>query len=204
MSTESTAVESAPRSPGRPRSTRADEAIMEAVLDLLAEGSTIESLSIEAIAAKAGVGKATIYRRWSGKQALLVDAIRRLKGQPSTPKGESVREDLLILARGVGRNPDPRASKIMPCLVPEVHRSPEQYAVYQEIVQPRRELTREVLRRGVQTGELRADLDVELATLLLTGPVLLQKIFKWNPDIDETDLPERVVDTVLAGLAPRP
>ncbi|MFD0746939.1 TetR/AcrR family transcriptional regulator [Phytohabitans flavus] len=87
MSTESTAVESAPRSPGRPRSTRADEAIMEAVLDLLAEGSTIESLSIEAIAAKAGVGKATIYRRWSGKQALLVDAIRRLKGQPSTPKG---------------------------------------------------------------------------------------------------------------------
>ncbi|MFD0746938.1 TetR-like C-terminal domain-containing protein [Phytohabitans flavus] len=126
------------------------------------------------------------------------------QGAAVDAQGESVREDLLILARGVGRNPDPRASKIMPCLVPEVHRSPEQYAVYQEIVQPRRELTREVLRRGVQTGELRADLDVELATLLLTGPVLLQKIFKWNPDIDETDLPERVVDTVLAGLAPRP
>ncbi|WP_173053671.1 TetR/AcrR family transcriptional regulator [Phytohabitans houttuyneae] len=199
----SSAVESAPRSPGRPRSTRADEAIIEAVLDLLAEGSTIESLSIEAIAAKAGVGKATIYRRWSGKQALLVDALRTLKGQPPAPKGESVREDLVLLLRGVGRNPDPRASKIMPCLVPEVHRSPEQYAVYQELIQPRREMTREVLRRGVQTGELRADLDIELAMAMLTGPVLMQKILRWSPDIDEKDLPERVVDTLLAGLTPR-
>ncbi len=178
-----------------------DEAINDAVLDLLAEGSTIESLSIEAIAARAGVGKATIYRRWSGKQALLVDALRTLKGQPPTPKGVSVREDLVLLMRGVGRHSDPRASKIMPCLVPEVHRSPEQYAVYQELVQPRRELTREVLRRGVETGELRADLDIELAMVMLTGPMVMQKVLKWHPDLDETDLPERVVDTLLAGLA---
>ncbi|BCB88999.1 TetR/AcrR family transcriptional regulator [Phytohabitans suffuscus] len=199
----SSAVESAPRSPGRPRSIRADEAIIEAVLDLLAEGSTIESLSIEAIAARAGVGKATIYRRWSGKQALLVDALRTLKGQPPTPKGASVREDLVLLMRGVGRDTDPRANKIMPCLVPEVHRSPEQYAVYQEIVQPRRELTREVLRRGVRTGELRPDIDVELVALMLTGPVLMQKILNWSPDVDDRNLPERVVDTLLAGLTPR-
>jgi AcrR family transcriptional regulator len=173
------------------------------VLDQLAEGSTIESLSIEAIAAKAGVGKATIYRRWSGKQALLVDALRTLKGQPPTPKGESVRDDLVLLMRGVGPNPDARAAKIMPCLVPEVHRSPEQYAVYQELVQPRRELTREVLRRGVETGELRADIDIELVTLMLTGPVLMQRILKWSPDVDVKDLPERVVDTLLAGVAGR-
>lgn len=203
VSTESTTVESAPRSPGRPRSTRADEAIIEAVLDLLADGSTIESLSIEAIAAKAGVGKATIYRRWSGKQALIVDALRTLKGKPPTPKGESVRDDLVLLMRGVGRNPDPRANKIMPCLVPEVHRSPEQHAVYQELVQPRRELTREVLRRGVETGELRPDIDIELAMLMLTGPVLMQKILRWSAEVDEQDLPERVVDAVLAGLSAR-
>ncbi|MFC0528474.1 TetR/AcrR family transcriptional regulator [Phytohabitans kaempferiae] len=202
MPAMTSAVESAPRSPGRPRSARADEAIIEAVLDLLAEGSTIESLSIEAIAARAGVGKATIYRRWSGKQALLVDALRSLKGDPPTPKGESVRDDLVLLMRGVGHNPDPRASKIMPCLVPEARRSPEQYALYQELVQPRRELTREVLRRGVRTGELRADLDIEVAMVMLTGPVLMQKILKWHPEIDEDDLPERVVDTLLAGLAP--
>jgi AcrR family transcriptional regulator len=203
VTTVSEGVESAPRSPGRPRSARADEAIIEAVLDLLADGSSIESLSIEAIAAKAGVGKATIYRRWSGKQALLVDALRTLKGQPATPKGVSVREDLVLLLTRVGRDPDPRASKIMPCLVPEVHRSPEQYAIYQEIVEPRRELMREVLRRGVCTGELRPDLDIELTMAMVNGPVLMQKMLRWNPAIDEENLPERVVDTLLAGLAPR-
>jgi AcrR family transcriptional regulator len=203
VTTVSEGVESAPRSPGRPRSARADEAIIDAVLDLLADGSTIESLSIEAIAAKAGVGKATIYRRWSGKQALLVDALRNLKGQPPKPTGASVREDLVLLLSGIGRNPDPRATKIMPCLVPELHRSPEQYAIYQEIVQPRRELTREVLRRGVATGELRPDLDVELAMVMLTGPVVMQKVFSWDPELDSENLPERVVDTLLAGIARR-
>jgi AcrR family transcriptional regulator len=203
VTTVSEAVESAPRSPGRPRSTRVDEAIIEAVLDLLAGGSSIESLSIEAIAAKAGVGKATIYRRWSGKQALLVDTLRTLKGDPPTPKGDSVRDDLVLLLRGSGRHVDPRASKIMPCLVPEVHRSPEQYALYQEIVEPRRELMREVLRRGMRTGELRADLDIELTMALLYGPVLMQRLLKWSPELDAEGLPERVVDTLLPGLAPR-
>ncbi|GAA4686097.1 TetR/AcrR family transcriptional regulator [Phytohabitans rumicis] len=198
---DSASVESAPRSPGRPRSTRADEAIIEAVLDLLSTGSTVESLSIEAIAAKAGVGKATIYRRWSGKGALLADALRTLKGQPPVPSGASVRDDLVLLVSGIGRNTDPRATKIMPCLIPEVHRSPQQYALYQELVQPRREIMREVLRRGVRTGELRDDIDIELTMALLTGPVLMQKLLKWHPDLDEGKLPERVVDAILAGIA---
>ena len=64
------------KAPGRPRSARADEAIIEAVLDLLAEGTPFDALSIEAVAARAGVGKATIYRRWSNKEALLFDAVR--------------------------------------------------------------------------------------------------------------------------------
>ncbi|MEJ3744846.1 TetR/AcrR family transcriptional regulator [Actinomycetes bacterium KLBMP 9797] len=194
-------VVSAPRSPGRPRSARVDEAIVEAVLDLLAEGSTVESLSIEAIAARAGVGKATIYRRWSGKDALLVEALRKLKGHPAMPDGASLRDDLVTLVGAAGRNPDPRAAKIMPCLVPEMHRSPQQYAMYQEIVQPRREIMREVLRRGVRTGELRPDLDIELVMSLLMGPTVLQRVLRWNPQLDEANLPERVVDTVLAGIA---
>jgi AcrR family transcriptional regulator len=196
----SAAVDSAPRSPGRPRSTRADEAIIEAVLDLLAAGSTIESLSIEAIAAKAGVGKATIYRRWSGKDALLVDALRTLKGAPPVPAGVSVRDDMVLLVGWTGRNDDPRATKIMPCLVPEVHRSREQYALYQELVEPRREAMRQVLRRGVKTGELREDIDIELTLALLTGPVLMQRLLKWHPGLDESKLPERVVDALLAGI----
>src|SRR5215510_2614841 len=85
------------KSPGRPRSARADEAIIEAVLDLLAEGTPAEALSIEAVAARAGVGKATIYRRWSNKEALLVDAVASVKGEPPRIAGESVRDDLVTL-----------------------------------------------------------------------------------------------------------
>ncbi|MEU5554164.1 TetR/AcrR family transcriptional regulator [Micromonospora sp. NPDC047793] len=193
----------APRPPGRPRSVRADEAIVEATLDLLAEGSTIEAISVEAIAARAGVGKATIYRRWPGKNALLSDALRTLKGDPPQPAGGSVREDLITLVSAIGHHIDPRAAKIMPCLVPVVKRDPEQYALYQNIIEPRRAVMREVLRRGVRDGELRADLDVEVTMAMLTGPMLIQRVMNWNPDLDTTTLPEKVVDQVLEGITAR-
>ena len=193
----------APRSPGRPRSVRADEAIVQATLDLLAEGNSIEALSIEAIAARAGVGKATIYRRWPGKDALLLDALRTLKGAPPEPAGHSVRDDLVLLVGAVGHNVDPRAAKIMPCLVPEVNRSPDHYQLYQNIIEPRRRLMRDVLRRGVASGELRADLDIELAMTLLSGPMVLQRVLRWHPELDDRILPERIVDAVLEGLRAR-
>ncbi|WP_431919737.1 TetR/AcrR family transcriptional regulator [Micromonospora wenchangensis] len=193
----------APRSPGRPRSTRADEAIIEATLDLLAEGSTIEALSIEAIATRAGVGKATIYRRWPGKDALLLDALRRLKGVVAQPAGHSVRDDLVLLIGAVGHNVDPRAERIMPCLVPEVNRSPDHFQLYQNIIEPRRKIMREVLRRGVASGELRADLDIEVAMALLTGPMLIQRLLRWHPELDDRLLPAKVVDGVLDGLRAR-
>lgn len=187
------------RSPGRPRSARADEAIIEAVLELLAEG-TLEALTIEAVAARAGVGKATIYRRWPGKEALVIDALRSLKGPPPVPAGRSVREDLVALLRHGVRKRDVRTARVMSCLVPEVRRSPEHWRLYQSLVEPYREVMRQVLRRGIESGELRADLDIEVAVALLNGPQLLQKMLSWHPDLDDDNLPERVVDTVLAGL----
>ncbi|MGC4869739.1 TetR/AcrR family transcriptional regulator [Micromonospora sp. DT53] len=198
-----TSTADAPRSPGRPRSIRADEAIIEATLDLLAEGSTIEALSIEAIATRAGVGKATIYRRWAGKDALLLDALRRLKGVMAQPAGHSVRDDLVLLVGAIGKNVDPRAAKIMPCLAPAVSRSADQFQLYQNIISPRRQLMREVLRRGIDEGVLRADIDVEVTMALLTGPMLIQRVLQWNPDLDEQTLPERVVDAVLDGIQAR-
>jgi AcrR family transcriptional regulator len=189
-----------PRSPGRPRSARIDEAIIEAVLGLLQHGTAVEALSIEAVAAKAGVGKATIYRRWPNKDALVCDALRAIKGELPRPAGDSVREDLVMLLRAMQRPHDNRAMKILPCLIAEVHRNPEQHRLYQEMVEPRREIMRDVLRRGVATGELRPDIDIELTVALLSGPVLLQKLLKWNPKLDGPRLPERIVDTVLAGI----
>lgn len=190
-----------PRAPGRPRSARVHEAIVEAVLNLLQDGVGVDALTMDSVAARAGVGKATIYRRWPNKEALLVDAVRTLKGEVPRPVGAHVRDDLIMLLSAMNQPHDARAMSVLPCLVPEVYRNPVQHRIYQEVIEPRREAMREVLRRGVRTGELRADIDIELTMALLSGPILVQKVLRWNPALDDSRLPERVVDAILAGIA---
>jgi len=196
------AVDADRKGPGRPRSARVDEAIIEAVLDLLVEGVTAEALTIEAVAAKAGVGKATIYRRWVNKDALLVDAVAALKGPLPEIQGESVREDLVALLRPVGRQSMTRASAVLPCLISELKRSPILHACYQKVIEPRRELMREVLRRGIAAGELRADLDLEVVMAMLVGPMVVQAVGNLNPLLDRETLPQRLVDAIWPAIVP--
>jgi AcrR family transcriptional regulator len=195
-----TVVDQDRKGPGRPRSARADEAIVEAVLELLAEGHTVDALSIEAVATRAGVGKATIYRRWPNKEALIVDAVVAMKGPVPPIGGESVREDLVTLVAGARKASSQRAGKVTMCLLPELHRNQQMFERYQEVVAPRRQAMRQVLERGIETGEVRADVDVELALLMLSGPMLAQSMLRWNPDVDMANLAERLVDTLLAGI----
>jgi len=188
------------RAPGRPRSARADEAIIEAVLDLMAAGTTIEALSMEAVAARAGVGKATIYRRWPNKEALIVDAIGSLKGPLPELTGESIREDLLTLLRSTVKVRASRAGRIMPCLIPEMQRNPELQRQYQRIAEPRREQMRDLLRRGVAEGQLRADLNIEVAAALLNAPMVVQNVLNWNPGLDTAKLPEQILDALMPSM----
>jgi AcrR family transcriptional regulator len=188
------------RLPGRPRSARADEAIIDAALELIADGVTLEALSIEAVAARAGVGKATIYRRWPNKEALVVDAVASLKPPLPALAGACVRDDLIALLSRMGQRHDRPGTSVMYCLLPELARNERLQECYHAVVEPRRDVMREVLRRGVRSGELRADLDVELTLTLLSSPVLVQGL-GWNPHLDPTDLAARVVDTVLGGIA---
>src|SRR5256885_8901841 len=97
------------KSPGRPRSARADEAIIEAVLDLLAGGTLAEEISIEAVAARAGGGKATIYPRWANKDALLVDAGATIQGEPPQLGRTADRDDLVAPLRPLPPPAGPRA-----------------------------------------------------------------------------------------------
>ncbi len=189
------------KGPGRPRSARVDEAIIEAVLDLLVDGVTAEALTIEAVAARAGVGKATIYRRWVNKDALLVDAVAALKGPLPEIEGVSVRDDLVTLLRPVGRQSMTRVSSVLPCLISELKRSPILHECYQKVIEPRRELMRQVLRRGIASGELRADLDLEVVMAMLVGPMLAQAVGNLNPNLDRDGLPERLVDAVWPAIA---
>jgi AcrR family transcriptional regulator len=196
----SASVTTAPRPRGRPRSRRAHDAIIDAVVELLAEGTTIEALSIEAVAARAGVGKATIYRRWPHKDALLVDAVASVKEPLPALPGRSVREDLILLTRTIGAARNTPAGQILPCLIPELQRPGRLRDEYLAMIEGRRDVTRAVVRRGIATGVLRPDTDVELTVALLAGP-MMATLLGSNPRLDGDQLAERVVDTVLRGIA---
>ncbi|MFD0890681.1 TetR/AcrR family transcriptional regulator [Streptosporangium algeriense] len=196
----------AARPAGRPRSARAEKAIIEATLDLISESSGLGELSIEAVAARAGVGKTTIYRRWSNKEDLLVDALATLKAPLPALAGRSLREDLVTCAEFfLSETRDARSRCVMNIAMNEVERHPRLVQrIRQAAIEPRRAVLTALLRRGVATGELRADLDVPVAIASLIGTVVWY-VRGFEPGHE--DLPERaaeqVVDHLLAGLAPR-
>lgn len=167
----------------------------------MADGTTVDALSIGAVAARAGVGKAAIYRRWSNKESLIFDAFASMKVPPPEPAGQSVREDLVMLLAHMRKRRGSRESRVISCLVPEVMRNPGLSERYLEFVDKRRDVVRAVLQRGMQTGELKPDLDVELVLLLLNGPLVLESMAPPSSRLNAEQLPERVVDTVLAGIA---
>ena len=191
------------KAPGRPRNARADEAILDAVIALLGSGQSVDGLSMDAVAAKAGVGKATIYRRWPNKEALLIDAVATMKGPLPEPKGESVRDDLILLIAATRQKRMEEYGRVTACLLPELVKRPDMLRVYQGVIEPRREVMRRVLRRGVETGELRADLDIELTLLMLSGPSLAQNMLRWNPHVPDEGFAEALVDGVLRGAVAR-
>lgn len=192
----------ATRPAGRPRSEKAEKAIIEATLDLISEGMGISELSIEAIASRAGVGKTTIYRRWSNKEDLVVDALVTLKAPPPALSGESVRADLITLLdamrveAGMGR-----VRCVMNIAMSEHDRYPRlMERFFKTAIEPRRQAMRDTLERGVANGELRADVDVDLAMALLSGAMTW--FTKWGPEGDlPADLAGSLVDHALRGLA---
>jgi AcrR family transcriptional regulator len=202
--TVTTAADPDKRSPGRPRSAKAEQAIIDAVLDLLGEGVAIDALSIEAVAARAGVGKATIYRRWPSKEDLILDAVTALKFPLPALAGENVRDDLTALLRATRLDGGAGRRRAFTCIIPQVQRNPELQHWYQKLVERRRGVMRDVLLRGVATGELRADLDVEVMLSMLVAPMIMQNMVNWNPALNTDDLPERIVSAALHGAAPEP
>jgi AcrR family transcriptional regulator len=198
----------AARRPGRPRSDQAEEAIIDAVFSLFSDGASYDALSMEMIAAAAKVGKATIYRRWPNKEGLILDAIcRRLdpKKKIGVP-GVSVREDLVYLLELMREHLQHQSSGPAFNVLNQVGISnPTLYRRYHEVViEPRRDAYREVLRRGIATGELREDLDVERAMLMLTAPMLTATRHHPPPVPVGPDFSEGLADDLLRGAARTP
>ncbi|GAU69440.1 putative TetR family transcriptional regulator [Streptomyces sp. NBRC 110611] len=190
---------------GRPRSAAADSAIIEAVLRLIEDGASIGELSMERIAREAGVGKATVYRRWPGKDALMLDVMRSLDAHGPHLEGASVRDDLVALLeflrrRGLAK----RNSALLRTVVSHVQAHPELWAEYHDtVVRARREAVLGILRRGVANGEIRADRDLETIADLFVGPMLARAVLHEWKELPE-GLAEDIVDMVLEGVRPRP
>jgi len=188
---------------GRPRSEAVEHAIVEGVIRLLEEGVPLADISIERIARTAGVGKATIYRRWSGKEELFVDVVRR--AEPADPElpGTSMRDDLVALLEQLRRRGVlTRSSALLHNVFAQMKSSPKLWKAYHAtVVEPRRRLQVEILRRGQANGELRGDIDVDVLNDMFVGPMLLRTVMRPDAELPQ-GLSEQVVDTLLEGLRP--
>jgi AcrR family transcriptional regulator len=189
------------RPPGRPRDARADRAILQATRELIAERGVYE-FRTEDVAARARVGKGAIYRRYRSKDELVTAAIAALVTEEiALPDTGSTRADLLVLMReAVELYRGSLAGRLMPSLIGAIAQKPDlASAVRDGFLAARRASLSEVLRRGVERGDLRPDLDVELALDVLAGPLFYRLLVTGGP-IDDR-LAEGVADLILRGFA---
>ena len=189
------------------RNESSRRAILSAAFELVQEVGYAK-LSIEGIAARAGVGKQTIYRWWPSKGAVLFDSFLMLSEQPdgggnALPDTGDLEADLKrVLRATIEELNDPRYDEPMRALNTEITHDPALAALYAERLDgPMRELKKQRLRSAQRAGQLAEDLDLDVAVDMLWGPVLnrwLQRVGALTPDYADS-----VVETALNGLRPR-
>lgn len=192
-----------PRSPGRPRSAKADAAIVRATLELLVEEG-FQGLSVEAVRKRARVGKATIYRRFPDKSALVRAALEHLHAQLEVPDTGSVREDLAgVWGAAYKASDTPELRLMLPRMLVDSLHDPELFDVFRAtLVEPRRAAMKVLLERGVRRGELRADLDLDLAVDMLVGPMIYRLLIERGSIEDPVGRALAVFDALAEGWAP--
>src|ERR1700741_4465276 len=174
-----------------PRIERSRRVILEAVLEELGAGG-YGALTIEGVAARAGVGKSTIYRHWSGKLALVEDAFRTLKAQAIVPESGTFRARLTAYLQQVeGLVEESTYSACMPALIDAAERDPQVREFHCRFSTERRAGLVDVLRVAVDSGELPAQTDPELLADALIGPIVMRRLMMHQP-FD----PKRVPDLV--------
>jgi AcrR family transcriptional regulator len=183
---------------GRPRSLEADQAIVEAALAEYARNG-LDALSVDAVAARAGVSKATIYRRYPGKVDL-VTAAALMACEESTPNTDtgSLRGDLKATLRGL-RNmlDDPVLGAAKRMLVFDASHNEELARMHKGLVERRRERTKAMFRRAIDRGELQPDLDLEFACDALGAPIFYRDLMMHERVSD------RYIEKVIDGFVAR-
>jgi AcrR family transcriptional regulator len=167
---------------GRARSVKVDRAILAAALELLAEAG-VEGLTFERVAARAGVGRPTVYRRYRSKLDLLLAAVASMS-------------DLRVLYRDTGSSwgdlhaiaaalasllVDTQAGKLLPSMIMEGNRTPELAARYHEFNAERRATFKAAIRRCISRGDLREDIDVDVVADFLAAPIYMRFLVTGEP-----------------------
>jgi AcrR family transcriptional regulator len=198
--TAATRSEQAHARRGRPRSEQADQAILRAATEVLAERG-LGGMSIEEVAARAGVGKATIYRRWPSRGALALDAfLAEFRSQQPLPDTGTLRGDLLAALRAWIRSVTrTSAGPTLAGLIAEAQRDPELAAAWRErVIERLRSQHRIMLDRAVERGEIPADTDYEVVLDLLFGAAYHRLLQGHQPLTDR--FARQVVDLVVAAV----
>lgn len=183
---------------GRPRDPAVDDAVIALTLEHLARDG-YEGMSIAAIAAAAGVGKPSIYRRWKGKADLATAALQAFQMREPRVRGMTTRERLVSHLRGFRRSLlRPNGMAMLGTLLAEEVRTPELLALFRDrIVKRRRRMLRELLDAGVESGELRAGLDSEAVINAVVGS-FYARYLAGNPI--SSKWPERIVALVWPSV----
>ncbi|HEY1918229.1 MAG TPA: TetR-like C-terminal domain-containing protein [Streptosporangiaceae bacterium] len=188
--------------PGRPRSERARLAIMEAAADLLIEGG-LAAATIEAVAARAGVSKVTIYKWWPTRGAVAIDAyFHRYQQTIAFEDSGDVAHDLTVQIQALVEAFRGRAGQVMAELIGQAQSDAALADMLRaRWIQPRREMTGMVLRRAIDRGQIRPDTDIEILMDQLYAPLYYRITVRHQPLGDA--LAPALVRSILDGVRPR-
>jgi AcrR family transcriptional regulator len=192
--------------PGRPRDAALHAAILEAVRELLMESSYAE-LSMDGVAARAQVGKKTLYRRWASKAPLVAEAVLDAYGRGGSfpvPDTGGLRADLLswLIEHGEFITEPANAKLIRALVAAAAASSGDTEALYEQLSVPQRSGLVDRLRRAVDSGAVRADTDADAIANALMGTLLLQVMTSPVPSDDAAGRYAALVDALLSGVGP--
>jgi AcrR family transcriptional regulator len=182
-----------------PRARHDDADILEATLRVIAEDG-VSGATVDTVAARAGISKATIYRHWGSRARLIHAALSSLEGPYVETVGETLREDLTVLLWHVVEffnRPD--IGRVFASFIDAAARDPELAALHQETMAKARASFEQVVRRGINRGELPADLDIGLFIDVVRAPFIYRRVVAQQP-VRPADV-EPVVDLVLSAFS---
>jgi AcrR family transcriptional regulator len=194
----------APTAEPRPRVEGERELeILHATLDVLADVG-YDRLTMDAVAARARASKATLYRRWTTKAALVIDAVQCQKGPAFAVDTGSLRGDLIATACDQGGLSDPGAVAVLASLMTAIHRDADfAQAWRRDFVQPKVAAARVIYERARDRGEIRADLDLDLVATALPG-IVLHRIFVLGEAPCAAAVTEVIDQIILPACRPVP